>query len=231
MLKIAKKHAHIPRFAVSKQAGTAAKKNGLRCDVVITNGVDPEFFVTRQSKNGTSSRLVRLKILFYCSSRPEKGISSVKLALPIIRQTLGFGKHLYASIGSVEAGDLTNFDINYGFLNGKEYQDAISSCDIFVYPSFFDGFPAPPLEAMASSVALVTTLVTGVDEWAINGENCLTVSPQNHAELAKAVCLLARDDALRWRISAKGRVVAERYKWRTSAKSLINFLDSIVDQS
>lgn len=89
--------------------------------------------------------------------------------------------------------------------------DFYRGCDIFVFSSHSEGFPAPPLEAMACGCAVVTTDCGGVREYAIPEQNCLIVPVNDPPALARALERLCTDTPLRQRLAQNGISTASRF--------------------
>jgi len=99
---------------------------------------------------------------------------------------------------------------------------------VFVFPSFFEGFGLPPLEAMACGVPVVTTACGGVSDFARDGENCLMTAPGNVDELAQAILRLLRDPPLRARLSAAGIETARPWTWTRAVDQMEYFLKQVL---
>jgi glycosyltransferase involved in cell wall biosynthesis len=92
------------------------------------------------------------------------------------------------------------------------------SVDIFVFTSLEEGFPAPPLEAMACGAAVISTRCGGVEEYAEDGVNALLVPVGDPPALARAIDRAAADPDLRARLAAAGvRTAAAWTRERTDA--------------
>jgi len=95
-----------------------------------------------------------------------------------------------------------------------------SSADVFVLPSWTEGFGLSGLEAMACGTPLVTADSGGVREYAINGKNAVMVPPRNPEALAAGIKRVLSDSKLRKRIVQNGLKTAKKLSWERSAKIL-----------
>lgn len=95
---------------------------------------------------------------------------------------------------------------------------------LVVYPTLYEGFGFPVLEAMSCGTPVVTSNTSSLPE--IAGEAALLVDPRNPEEIADAVQKLLADGPLRSVLSSRGLVHAQRFTWEKAAKETLKvFLD------
>ncbi|PTQ51385.1 MAG: Glycosyltransferase [Brockia lithotrophica] len=94
------------------------------------------------------------------------------------------------------------------------------SADVLLFPSWYEGFALPPLEAMASGVAVVASECGGIRTYARTGENALLAPPGDAETLAAYVKRLLRDAPLRSRLIRAGRATARAFDLRRTIHRL-----------
>jgi len=96
--------------------------------------------------------------------------------------------------------------------------DLLSSADVLVDGSLWQGFGRPGLEAMACATVPVLTNVGGVAEYARDGENCLLIPPQDPAAGTSAVLRLLGNCTLYARLQAQGPATAAGFSHEVEAQ-------------
>lgn len=103
-----------------------------------------------------------------------------------------------------------------GFVPDEELPGLMGAARGFVYPSLFEGFGLPLLEAMEAEVPVITSNVSSMPE--VAGEAALLVDPEKTDSLTKALVQLESDAGLRQSLVEKGRAQRQQYSWdRTAA--------------
>jgi glycosyltransferase involved in cell wall biosynthesis len=98
------------------------------------------------------------------------------------------------------------------------YQHAMA----FLYPSFYEGFGLPILEAMQCGTPVVTSDITSMPE--VAGEAALLVNPSDKKELKNAIHSLYRDGELRESLIKKGLRQAENFSWKKAVQSFLELI-------
>jgi glycosyltransferase involved in cell wall biosynthesis len=89
----------------------------------------------------------------------------------------------------------------------------------FLFPSLYEGFGLPPLEAMASGTPVITSNVSSLPE-VVEDAACI-VNPENVFDIARGICEVLLDENLRASLIAKGRARAAAFSWLTSARETL----------
>lgn len=102
-----------------------------------------------------------------------------------------------------------------GYVEDEDLPVIYSGADLFVFPSLYEGFGLPPLEAMAAGVPVVTSNVSSLPE--VVGDAGMAVDPYDVDALAAAIQQVLTDDGLRAELRAKGLERAKTFTWGRSA--------------
>ncbi len=114
-----------------------------------------------------------------------------------------------------------------GFVPDAELAALYASCAVFAYPSLYEGFGLPVLEAMACGAPVVTSDLSSLPE--VAGDAALLVDPRDPAALGAALARLLADPAERSRLSAAGRARAATFTWERTARETLAVYDAVLD--
>ncbi|HEV3197471.1 MAG TPA: glycosyltransferase, partial [Bryobacteraceae bacterium] len=89
----------------------------------------------------------------------------------------------------------------------------------FVFPSRYEGFGLPPLEAMACGTPVVTSNVSSLPE--VVGDAAVLVNPENVFDIARGIRDVLLDDVLRAELIRRGRDQAARFSWERTARQVL----------
>jgi glycosyltransferase involved in cell wall biosynthesis len=98
-----------------------------------------------------------------------------------------------------------------GYADDDDLSAIYSGATAFVYPSFYEGFGLPPLEAMQCGVPVITSNTSSLPE--VVGDAGIMVSPTDADALCHAVLTIYRDHSLRQTLSARGLQRAKQFTW------------------
>lgn len=102
-----------------------------------------------------------------------------------------------------------------GYVAEDALLDQYMRADVLVYPSLYEGFGLPVVEAMACGLPVITSTGGSLPE--IAGDAALIVDPLDESAISDAILRLADDDQLRRELSRRGRARAARFSWAESA--------------
>lgn len=117
--------------------------------------------------------------------------------------------------------------IQLDYVSSQELRALYSMATAFLFPSLYEGFGLPALEAMACSTAVVTSREGAPAEVCADG--ALLVDPKNPTEIGAALRRLFDEPELRARIEARGRARAAEFTWEACARRALNFYEQILE--
>lgn len=112
-----------------------------------------------------------------------------------------------------------------GRVSDLELITLYSLADVFAFPSFFEGFGIPPLEALACGAPVVTSNTSSLPE--VTGDAAIQVDPHDIQALANAISRLLEDEQLRKDLRRKGYVQAKKYAWPAIAQKMLSIYQKL----
>jgi len=133
---------------------------------------------------------------------------------------------LYEKIfGQVRHLGLTGRVVLTGYVPDSDLPALLSGALAFVYPSLYEGFGLPVLEAMACGTPVVCSNASSLPE--VGGDAALLVDPHNTEALAESLARIAADEDLRRMLSEKGFKQARRFSWQRTAREAMQVLEEV----
>ncbi len=121
---------------------------------------------------------------------------------------------------AVKASSVADRVVFTGFVDDADLVTFYNACDLFVYPSFYEGFGLPILEAMACGRAVACSNTTAMPEVADSAG--LLFDPANTGEIARAMTDILLDPELQARMERLGHQRAASFSWQRSAAQTLN---------
>jgi glycosyltransferase involved in cell wall biosynthesis len=129
----------------------------------------------------------------------------------------------------VEELSLEKEVIFLGYVADENLPALYNLAEVFVFPSLYEGFGLPPLEAMACGTPVITSHSSSLPE--VVGEAGLMVSSGDSQALAQAIRQVLDDPDLREDLVQRGRHQAQKFAWGPSAQKLVTMYEGLVDSS
>lgn len=128
----------------------------------------------------------------------------------------GWGSDAFAAaVSAAVHGDRIR---RLGWVSARDKAALLRGASVYAYPSRYEGFGFPPLEAMAAGVPVVATTAGALPE--VLGDGALLVEPDDHDALAEAVKQVLADDAVRAALVERGRRRVAEFSWDRCAAGL-----------
>lgn len=229
-------HAAVrPRALYRRADAIIAVSRHTKQDLVDLYGIAPEkIFVIYPgvSRPAAARQPARSRYLLYVGAfEPRKNVISIieafeqiAGAVPDVTLALaGAGgwnnAHLYRAAARSRVSSRIRL---LGYVSDAELQSLYAGAAVFVYPSFYEGFGFPPLEAQAYGVPVIAGANSAQAE--VLGDTALLVQPDFVDMLAQAMHAILTDAPLAQRLSVSGEKNARRFDWESSVRATAQLL-------
>jgi glycosyltransferase involved in cell wall biosynthesis len=206
----------------------------------IYNAPDPGFSQRASNPGQEQSRIleryqIQCPFLLYAGQiRKHKNVPRLVEAFAVVRSQLA-SHSLYSDLRLVIIGDTISEHPEVrqaviksgveqvvrflGFVPFDTLRCFYESAAAFVFPSRYEGFGLPPLEAMVCGTPVVTSNVSALPE--VVGEAAMLVNPENVFDIARGIRDVLLDEELRSRLIRRGREQAARFSWSWTARQVL----------
>jgi glycosyltransferase involved in cell wall biosynthesis len=197
---------------------------------VIYNAYDERFGVEPREED-----VVRVRerfqlhdefVLYAGNVKPHKNVERLIQAFHLVRQRgldrlklviIGDEVSRYAALRrAVHKHQLHKYVRFLGYLPEETLAVMYRLAGVFVFPSLYEGFGLPPLEAMASGTPVVTSNVSSLPE--VAGDAAVLVNPYEPEAIASGIATVLTDERIRRDLRAKGLERARQFSWEASVR-------------
>lgn len=127
-----------------------------------------------------------------------------------------------------KATSLPAFVTQVGYVTDPELQALYKHATGFVYPSLYEGFGLPPLEAMAHGCPVIVSNVASLPE--VCGDAALYCDPHSSADIAEKIMRLMGDEALRDDLRRNGLLHVQKFTWEKCARETWDVIDEVLSR-
>lgn len=199
--------------------------------IPVYNGVEPGWFMIPSEEKVHSKPY----ILYVGNVKPHKNLKSLVKAFEKIKDKISHdlvivGKKEGFIVGDDEVtkiattlGDRVYFT---GYIDDDMLMQYYAQADVFVFPSMYEGFGLPPLEAMAAGCPTIVSNRASIPE--ICKEASLYCDPLDIDKMAETILSLIADDELKASLIVKGKEVAKQFSWEKSAEETIDVIKGVL---
>lgn len=160
------------------------------------------------------------------SSNPNKNLDRLRHAyagLPLHRHKLVLVGGEDGAVFSSNHAALAPGEVRLGAVEDETLRALYQGARALVFPSLYEGFGLPPLEAMASGCAVISSTAGALPE--VCGDAALYVDPYDVPALTNAMRRVCEDDFLHAHLVKAGRLQAAKFRWADAAQTLIEVIE------
>ena len=173
-------------------------------------------------------------VLSLGSLEPKKNLKTLlggwKRLLPLLKDDVGLvlaGKqHSRLSLKDLGLDTLPRNVMFTGFVDDEDLPALYSGASVFVFPSLYEGFGLPPLEAMACGTPVVVSNATSLPE--VCGNAALYANPLDVDDVAEKIEAVLKDSALAGKMQEKGLARAVQFSWKKCVEEHIAFFEKLM---
>jgi len=213
---------------------------------VVHNALDERFafnYVAEERKQVLERYQLKEPFVLYSGRiRPHKNLHRLIEAFAVLKSELTeddryknvkliiigdeLSKHQYLRLTVVRSG--VQQDVRFfGFVPYPILRVFYQSAALFAFPSLYEGFGLPPLEAMANRTPVIASNTSSLPE--VLDDAALLINPENVFDIARGMKLILSDDLLRQKLVQKGIEQVAKFSWKVAAQKVVETYQLIGD--
>ncbi|MEM2942408.1 MAG: glycosyltransferase family 4 protein [Candidatus Bathyarchaeia archaeon] len=207
---------------------------------IVYNGVDLERFHPLRGSSDIWKKygIDGPTVLYVGRMAPYKGVQHLIKAIPLVLEVCPDTKFVIAGGTRFDRVKLTQSMLSRirhalvftGYLPDEEIPRLYSACDVFCYPSMWEGFGLTPAEAQAAARPVVAFNHCAIPEVVVDGKTGILARPADHKGLAAGIIQLLRDSEMRVRMGLDGRKRMEAlFSWDLAAERTLEVYRQILE--
>ena len=182
--------------------------------------IDTPFYLLYVGALEPKKNLVRLIDAYYELIKTNRDLTN-DYKLVIVGKKAWMYKNIFKEVKKL---GIESHIIFTGFVPQEDLVYLYNGAKLFLFPSIYEGFGLPVLEAMACGVPVVTSNISSLPE--ITGDAALLVNPLDPKEITKAILRLLYDEQLYLRLKQNGLKQAQKFSWeRCTYETLKTYLE------
>jgi glycosyltransferase involved in cell wall biosynthesis len=208
---------------------------------VIYEGIDESYKMKKQELRTKNENILKKYnitkpyLLFISQWRPHKGIVQLVESFEILKKKFKISHQLVIVGKSIPGFPEISYTIHHtpytkdivtpGFVAEEDLPILYQNADVFVFPSHYEGFGLPPLEAMACGTSVAASNVSCIPE--ILGSAAIYFDPYSPEKIAEAIYKILHSLSLKKTLIGRGLAQAEKYSWTKMAKETLDLYRNI----
>ncbi|WP_414514522.1 glycosyltransferase family 4 protein [Nostoc sp. PCC 9305] len=192
--------------------------------------------ITESLKKQANYDFSKPYLLFVSTIEPRKNINAIITAFNFLKEKYKI-EHQLILIGkkgwnyepifaAIENSPWKNQIHHLDYLSNELVALFYSKADIFVYPSYYEGFGLPVLEAMTLGAPVITSNTSSIPE--VTGDAAILIDPKDSIQLAEAILKVISDSHLRQTLVNKGKERSQLFSWQKTAKETLKAYRTLI---
>lgn len=220
------------KYAVEHAQKIIAVSQNTRDDLISLYRADPDkiamihhgFSINRKAKK---KKFDWPYILFLSRLETKKNVHGLIKTFNFLKERYQIPHKLVLAgpFGFGFEGNKSDQIVTTGYISRDQKWSLLKGADMFILPSFYEGFGLPILEAQAAGVPVITSNLSSMPE--VAGSGALLINPRDTSQISEAIYKLIKSDKIKRDLIEKGYQNIKRFSWQKCARETLNLLNDL----